>query len=120
MILIVLAVVLLVLGIVLFLYFNKQHENRVEMEFAFESAIQYIADNNFVRAQNDLDTAFDLAGKLKDNEQKNRIDAYRKLTETIVTADGLMESGEYTDAQEAWLRARSRSPADRFCSPKIY
>lgn len=118
MILIVLAVVLLVLGIVLFLYFKKQHENRVEMEFAFESAIQYIADNNFVRAQNDLDTAFDLAGKLKDNEQKNRIDAYRKLTETIVTADGLMESGEYTDAQEAWLRARSRSRQTDFAAQK--
>lgn len=102
-------IILLIAGILLFFYIRGRNEKREAMELAYTNAIGYIQDENYTRAKTELETAFELAEKLRDKERKLEIDAFRKLVEAVLYADERMEAGDYEQAQAAYLRAQSRS-----------
>lgn len=108
-IVVIVAIVLLVVGLVLFFWLRGRRIKREKMEAAYTSGIEYIMDENYVRSKEELDAAYELAGDLRDSGRQAEIDEFRRMVEAVVSADDLLDAGSYSDAQAAYLRARSRS-----------
>jgi len=108
-IVVIVVIVLLVVGLVLFFWLRSRRIKRENMETAYTSGIEYIIDGNYIRAKEELDTAYELAEDLRDSGRKTEIDEFRRMVEVVIGADNLLDSGSYSDAQAAYLQARSRS-----------
>jgi len=102
-------VLLLALAVVLVVCHNSNEAKRQDMHAAFLSAVEYIGDDNYVRAGSELDDSLRLAGELKDKEFQLKADGWRKLMDAIQNADYLNASGQYVEAQAAYLIALDRS-----------
>ena len=76
--------------------------------------IEYIQDDNFLRAKEECGEALKLAEKLKIRKEIQEISDYQKLIEAVNAADDAFSSGNYKDAQPAYVTAKERSRyADR-------
>lgn len=116
---IVLVVVLAVSLVVWLLY--RQRQRRVdEMERRYSNMIEYIQDDNFLRAKEECSEALKLAERLKRKKQIQEISDYQKLIEAVNAADEAFSSGKYGDAQSAYVTAKERSRyADRVADDYI-
>jgi len=102
-------IVLVIVIILLVIYFNNRAANRANMEAAYLNAIEYIQDENFVRAKEEIDTAHTLATELKDSAWQIKTSDYQKLIEAVILGDDSMASADFETAQGAYLNARERS-----------
>lgn len=105
---VVVLVLLLVVGLLLFLWQRGRREKREEMELIFSNVETYIEDNNYIRAREECDKALELAGELKDKEEKEKYNQYLISLEAIIVADETYNEGDYTQAKEDYLKARVR------------
>ena len=105
---VVVLVLLLVVGLLLFLWQRGRREKREEMELIFSNVETYIEDNNYIRAKEECDKALELAGELKDKEEKEKYNQYLISLEAIIVADETYDEGDYTQAKEDYLKARVR------------
>ncbi len=113
---------ILLLGIVLVLCILswKRREQMEELERRYADTIEYIQDGNFIRAGEECTEALALAEKLKLKKQIRDISAYQKLIEAINAAEDRFDSGDYGEAQSAYVTAKERSRyADRIADPYI-
>jgi len=108
-IVVIVVMVLLIVGLMLFFWLRSRHIKRENMETAYTSGIEYIIDENYIRAKEELDTACGLAEDLRDSGRKTELDEFRRMVEAVIGADDLLDSGSYSDAQAAYLQAQSRS-----------
>lgn len=99
---------LLVVGLLLFLWQRGRREKREEMELIFSNVETYIEDNNYIRAKEECDKALELAGELKDKEEKEKYNQYLISLEAIIVADETYNEEDYTQAKEDYLKARVR------------
>lgn len=110
---VVLAVVLVV-SLVLWLLNRQRHRQMEELELRYSNMIEYIQDDNFLRAKEECGEALKLAEKLKIRKEIQEISDYQKLIEAVNAADDAFSSGNYKDAQPAYVTAKERSRyADR-------
>lgn len=116
---VVLVAVLAVSLVVWLLY--RQWQRRVdEMERRYSNMIEYIQDNNFLRAKEECSEALKLAERLKRKKQIQEISDYQKLIEAVNAADEAFSSGKYGVAQSAYVTAKERSRyADRVADDYI-
>lgn len=105
---VVVLVLLLVVGLLLFFWQRGRREKREEMELIFSNVETYIEDNNYIRAKEECDKALELAGELKDKEEKEKYNQYLISLEAIIVADEAYDEGDYTQAKEDYLKARVR------------
>ncbi len=105
---VVVLLLLLVVGLLLFLWQRGRREKREEMELIFSNVETYIEDNNYIRAKEECDKALELAGELKDKEEKEKYNQYLISLEAIIVADEAYDEGDYTQAKEDYLKARVR------------
>lgn len=101
--------VILIVAVVLIIRHNINEDKRRNMQTAYLSAIEYMGDENFPKAADDLKTSLDLAKQLKDKDFEGKTDQYTKLVEAILNADDLFAAGSYEDAQSAYTVAGNRS-----------
>ena len=86
------------------------HQQLVEdMSRKYSDAIEYIQDNNFVRAQEEAEEALAVAEKLRDKKYIQEISDYLKLIEALNSADSDYADGKYEDAQAGYVTAKERS-----------
>lgn len=86
------------------------HRQLVEdMSRKYSDAIEYIQDNNFVRAQEKAEEALTIAEKLRDKKYIQEISDYLKLIEALNSADSYYVAGRYEDAQAGYVTAKERS-----------
>lgn len=122
-IIIITAVILvLFLAIILTLwllhYFKQKYTE--EMERRYTNTIEYIQDNNFLKAEKECSEALKMAEKLHDKNEIREFSDYQKLIEAINTAEDAYSSEKYEDAQTAYLTAKERSRyADRIADDYI-
>lgn len=103
------AVVLLVAVIAIWIV-RILHQQLVEdMSRKYSDAIEYIQDNNFVRAQEEAEEALTVAEKLRDKKYIQEISDYLKLIEALNSADSDYADGKYEDAQAGYVTAKERS-----------
>ena len=103
------AVVLLVVVIAIWIV-RILHQQLVEdMSRKYSNTIEYIQDNNFVRAQEEAEEALAVAEKLRDKKYIQEISDYLKLIEALNSADSVYADGKYEDAQKGYVTAKERS-----------
>ncbi len=105
---VVVLVLLMVVGLVFFFWQRGRREKREEMELIFSNVETYIEDNNYIRAKEECDKALELAGELKDKDEKEKYNQYVISLEAIIVADEAYDEGDYTQAKEDYLKARVR------------
>ncbi|MHC1748117.1 MAG: hypothetical protein AB9856_06990 [Cellulosilyticaceae bacterium] len=86
---------------------HRQKQNRIQiMKEHIQSAIQYVANDNYEKASEDYKEALKLAQKLKLNEEKEDLDHKQKLVDQLIQADKLYQEGKYKEALEAYIGAK--------------
>ncbi|MCL2343190.1 MAG: hypothetical protein FWC62_04730 [Firmicutes bacterium] len=109
MIAIPVAIVLIALLIVLLIIHNNRVSQRREMNANYLSAVEYVGDNNYPKASDDLASAIALANKLGDKASQTKIGNWQMLVDAVTNADKLFTSGDYAGAQMAYQTALDRS-----------
>lgn len=115
-------ILILLLGVALALCILawKRREQMEELERRYADTIEYIQDGNFIRADEECAQALALAEKLKLKKQTGDILAYQKLIEAVNRAEDCFDSGDYGEAQWAYVTAKERSRyADRIADTYI-
>lgn len=89
---------------------KRVHRNAVDsMNQYYADTVDYIHDQNFVRAGEECKEALKGAKKLRDKKKTAELTAYLKLIEAVNEADDAYGSGKYEDAQAGYVTARERS-----------
>lgn len=101
-------VVVLIVGIVIFLWRRDRAQKKADMELFFSNTETYMEDHNFIRAKEECEKAIQLAEKLGNKELKEKYNEYLICLEAVISADDILEKGNYTEAKEAYLTAKSR------------
>ena len=95
----IIAVLLIAIIIVAaILYSNWRARMRDDMQTAYNNSIMLIQGYNFVRAKEELQTANELAEKLRDKEMINDTNDYMMFVEAVDKADSEFDKGSYKDA----------------------
>ena len=105
----VVLVVALIIGVMVYLWRRDRAQKREDMAQYFANTETYIEDKNFIRAKEECDKALELAGKLHDKEAEERYNAYLICLEAIIRADDSYAEGDYTEAEDAYLAAKTRT-----------
>lgn len=107
------SVVILVIVIILSFIFYILHRRKIKrietLNLTYQNTIEYIQDNNYIRAKEECNKAIEVAEKLKDKETIKNLNNYLKLIEITIMADEALKSGSYTDAQNHYLNAKNRA-----------
>lgn len=113
-------VAVLSVSLVVWLLYRQREKRLEDMERRYSNMIEYIQDDNFLRAKEECSEALKLAEKLKIKKEIREISDYQKLIEAVNAADDAYSSGKYGDAQSAYVTAKERSRyADRVADEYI-
>jgi tetratricopeptide (TPR) repeat protein len=102
-----LVIVIVIAAVIIFNRWRRRTEN--DMRLAYHNGIEYIQAGNFIRAREELDTAYGLAGKLWDEKHKSDINNHKLLVDAVVRADDLLAAKDYDAAVEAYNAAENQS-----------
>ena len=97
------------IAVMLVVRHNKRVEKREQMELGYTDTIEYIQMDNYPKAQEKCETAYDLAKDLKDARMITELGDLMKLVEAVMRGQQLLEEEKYTEAQEAFLEAAKRA-----------
>ena len=113
-------VIIIAVTLIAWLLFRQRKKVSEELERRYTNTIEYIQDDNFLRAGEECKEALGLAEKLRDKKRVQEISDYQKLIEAMGTAEEAFGKGEYETARDSYLTARERSRyADRIADSYI-
>ena len=113
-------VIILVISLALWLFHYVKQRYKEDMERRYTNTIEYIQDNNFVKAEEECKEAVKLAEKLRDKKELREFSDYQKMIEAINIAEDAYSGEKYEDAQAAYIKAKERSRyADRIADEYI-
>lgn len=108
------------IGLVIWLLYQNRQKQVEEMERRYSNTIEYIQDDNYVRAEEECGEALKMAEKLHRKKQIQEMSDYQKLIEAVNAADEAYSGGQYEAAQSAYVTAKERSRyADRIADGYI-
>lgn len=106
---VVIMIIIAVLICVCYFLYRRRQRQIADMNYYFTNTIEYVNTGNFVRAQEECEKAEKLAGKVKDNDMRNRLKEYMFVIETVILADESFSGGEYDDARDYYSNAIDRA-----------
>ncbi len=101
--------ILIILSAALVILHNKRAERRIQMERGYTDAIEYIQNDNYVRAKERCEEAMELAEQLKDHSMQEKLGNYQKLIEAVLLAEDKLSDNQFADAQKQYKEAANRS-----------
>ncbi len=101
--------ILIILSAALVILHNKRAERRIQMERGYTDAIEYIQNDNYVRAKERCEEAMELAEQLKDHSMQEKLGDYQKLIEAVLLAEDKLSDNQFADAQKQYKEAANRS-----------
>lgn len=104
----VIVAAVLIIALVIFLLRRDRAQKTEDMEQYIANMEIYIEDNNFIRAKEECEKVLETANKLRDKEMEEKYHSYLICLEAVISADDSYEEGDYTEAKEAYLKARAR------------
>ena len=114
------AAVILLAGLGIWLFQRWRQGKTEELQRHYGDMIEYLQDNNFVRAEEECKEAGKLAEKLRKKKALLELSDYQKLLEAVQEAEDAFGKGDYEEAQTAYVTARERSRyADRIADAYI-
>ena len=105
----VIFVITLVLFIILYILHSRKMKRIENLNLAYQNTIEYIEDNNYIRAKEECNRALEISGKIRDKEKTEDLNNYLKLIEATITANEELENKKYKEAQISYSNAKSRS-----------
>lgn len=110
----------LVGSLIMFVFYRQRKAQIANMEQKYFNTIEYIQDNNYLRAKIECEGALKAAEKLKDKNRIREIYDYQKLIEAVNIADSAYSDKKYEEAQTGYTTAKERSRyADRIADEYI-
>lgn len=117
---IIVLAVIAVVTLVLWFMHRKRLKDIQDMNRKYTDTIEYLQDDNYVRAEEQCKEALAAAEKLRDKGRISELSDYLKLIETVNMADDAYSGGEYEAAQSAYVTAKERSRySDHIADPYI-
>lgn len=120
------AAVVIILAVSAVIWFLHRRYIRLveDMDRRYADTIEYIQDSNFIRAREEAKEALADAEKLRNKEYIQKISDYIKLIEAVNKADEAYDGGNYEEAQNSYISARTRSryadhAADDYINQKL-
>lgn len=120
------AAVVIILAVSAVIWFLHRRYIRLveDMDRRYADTIEYIQDSNFIRAGEEAKEALADAEKLRNKEYIQKISDYIKLIEAVNKADEAYDGGNYEEAQNSYISARTRSryadyAADDYINQKL-
>lgn len=105
---IIILILALVVSLVAYLVKRKRQQRIDDMNQYYANTLEYIEDNNFVRAGEQCNKALDLAEKLRDKEMRERLTNYNMALEALNLAEDTYGEGDYEEALAAYVSADNR------------
>ena len=105
----IILIVILIISIILYILHIRKVRRIETLNLAYENTIEYIQDNNYIRAKEECNKALEVSEKLRDKEKTQDLNNYLKLIETTIIADEELENGEYKEAQISYSNAKARA-----------
>lgn len=102
-------IIITVMIVILVIRHNKREEKWEQMQLGYTDTIEYIQMNNYVKAQEQCESARELAEELKNWKMQEELGNYLKLIEAVLDAEELLNNEQFTDAQEAFKEAANRA-----------
>ncbi len=102
-------VVVLAVSVLVWIFYRRRQKTLEEMNRKYFSAIEYIQDSNFVRAEEECKEALTAAEKLGNEGYIQEISDYLKLIEAVNAADENYSGSNYEEAQAGYVTAKERS-----------
>jgi len=117
-------VVVLVITLVVCLIRWQRGKWRRSMNTSYANTIEYIEDNNFLRAKEECRAGIKTAQKLMDRKTAEELTNYLKLIDSINVADDSYDGQKYEEAQAYYVKAREKSRyadhvADQYIDTKL-
>lgn len=105
---IIILILALVVSLVAYLVKRKRQQRIDDMNQYYTNTLEYIEDNNFVRAGEQCNKALELAEKLRDKEMRERLTNYNMALEALNLAEDTYGEGDYEEALAAYVSADNR------------
>ena len=105
---IIVVIIAFIIIIALVLYNRRQNKIGSMMQYFYDT-IEYIQQDNYIRAQEQCQSALDLAAGLHNDEIQRDASRYMKLIESVIAGDDALSDNEYSDAQRYFLNARNQA-----------
>lgn len=106
---IIVLAVIVVITFIFWIFHRKRLKEIQNLNQKYTDTIEYLQDNNYVRAEEQCKEALTAAEKLRDKAMTSELSDYLKLIEAVNTADDAYSGGKYEEAQSAYVTARERS-----------
>jgi len=106
---IIIFIVIVIIVVAIILINNWRTRMRTDMNIAYIRGVEYIQSLNFVRASEELSTAYGLAVRLRDEWRRVDINNHVQLVEAIASAERVFEVRDYHGAEEKFGEALNRS-----------
>ena len=95
--------------IIALVLYNRRQNKIGSMMQNFYDTIEYIQQDNYIRAQEQCQSALDLAAELHNDEMQRDASRYMKLIESVIAGDDALSDNGYSDAQRYFLNARNQA-----------
>ena len=102
-------IIVLIISIILYILHSRKMRRIESLNLAYQNTIEYIEDNNYIRAKEECNKALEISEKLRDKEKIEDLNNYLKLIEATIIADEELENKKYKDAQISYSNAKARA-----------
>ncbi|WP_250277269.1 PP2C family protein-serine/threonine phosphatase [[Clostridium] colinum] len=106
---ITIVVLLLIISLIFYIFYRKRVKRIETLNLTYQNTIEYIQDNNYIRAKEECNKAIEVADKLNNKEKVKDLNNYLKLIETTILADEALKSENYKEAQQNYINAKDRA-----------
>ena len=102
-------VLLLIISLIFYMFYKRRIKRIETLNLTYQNTIEYIQDNNYIRAKEECNKAIEVANKLNDKEKVKDLNNYLKLIEITILADEALKAENYKEAQENYINAKDRA-----------
>ena len=102
-------VILLIISLIFYMFYKRRIKRIETLNLTYQNTIEYIQDNNYIRAKEECNKAIEVANKLNNKEKVKDLNNYLKLIETTILADEALKAENYKEAQENYMNAKDRA-----------
>lgn len=106
---IIIAILLIVISLIFYILYRVRVRRIETLNLTYQNTIEYIQDNNYIRAKEECNKAIEVANKLKYKEKIKDLNNYLKLIETTILADEALKARNYKEAQKNYTTAKDRA-----------
>ena len=88
-------VLLLIISLIFYMFYKRKIKRIETLNLTYQNTIEYIQDNNYIRAKEECNKAIEVENKLNNKEKVKDLNNYLKLIEITILADEALKAENY-------------------------